>query len=357
MKKLFIIAIILMVTNRMLAQTGPDYQLHLQLVDESSVFESPDYYTWGGSPIKGNDGLYHLYYSRWEKKYGFMAWVTHSEIAHAVSKSPLGPYVFHDVVFPRRGKQYWDGMNTHNPTVHFFNGKYYLYYTGNTGDDNNVVGQLNFSHRNNQRLGVAVADSPYGPWKRFDKPVIDVSADSTAPDALMMANPSITQMKDGRYLMIYKGVAKKNPGIFGGPVVHLCAIAKSPLGPFKKILKPIFIVKDSPFPAEDPYIWLQGKYYYAIVKDFHGAFTHHGLSLALFYSKNGIDWKPVNNCLLTVPEIHWKNGKVTKLKFLERPQLLIEHGKPTALFLAAHELEDSTNMGKANTFNVHIALK
>ena len=28
-------------------------------------------------------------------------------------------------------------------------------------------------NRNNQRIGVAVADDPNGPWKRFDKPLID----------------------------------------------------------------------------------------------------------------------------------------------------------------------------------------
>lgn len=309
----------------------------------------------GGSPIKGEDGLYHLYYSRWEKKYGFLAWVTHSEIAHAVSKKAAGPYTFHDLVFPVRGAQYWDGLNTHNPTIHSFEGKYYLYYTGNTGDGKNIKNGLNASHRNHQRLGVAVSDSPYGPWERFDKPVIDVSPDSDAYDALMMANPSITQMPDGRYLMVYKAVAKKNPGIWGGPVVHLCAIADSPVGPFKKMQDPIFTAKDSSFPAEDPYIWFQNGCYYAIVKDMHGAFTKAGRSLALFYSKDGLDWNPTETPLISIPEIRWKNGEITKLTHLERPQLLIENGKPTVLFLAADDMADYAQEG--HSFNVHIPLK
>ena len=48
---------------------------------------------------------------------------------------------------------------THNPTVIRARGKYYLYYMGNTGD-----GSF-WSHRNNQRIGVAVADKPEGPWR------------------------------------------------------------------------------------------------------------------------------------------------------------------------------------------------
>ena len=38
-------------------------------------------------------------------------------------------------------------------------------------------------YRTNQRIGVAVADNPAGPWQRFEKPVLDVSEDPTAPDA------------------------------------------------------------------------------------------------------------------------------------------------------------------------------
>ena len=91
-------------------------------------------------------------------------WVTRSEVAHATSKPPFGPFTFR--------------VCAHNPTVHKFGSKYYLYYMGNTGDGDDTPtlnGQLNRTHRNNQRIGVAVADSPNGPWKRFDKPIIDAS--------------------------------------------------------------------------------------------------------------------------------------------------------------------------------------
>lgn len=334
--------------------TGANYKLRLQPANEKSVLQSDDYYTWGASPIKGKDGLYHLYYSRWKKEYGFLAWVTHSEIAHAVSENPTGPYRFSDLTLPARGAKYWDGYNTHNPTIHYFDGKYYLYYTGNTGDGKNIKNGLNATHRNNQRIGVAVADSPYGPWKRFDRPVIDISPDSTAHDALMIANPSITRMPDGRFLMVYKAVAKKNPGIWGGPVVHLSAISNTPTGPFVKNQKPIFTAKNSQFPAEDPYIWCESGVFYAIVKDMHGSFTNAGRSLALFYSTDGVDWNQVKDPLVSVPQIRWADGRLTQLQHLERPQLLIENGKPTALFLAADAMQDYEKPG--HTFNVHIPI-
>ncbi len=88
---------------------------------------------WGASMVKGEDSLYHLFYSRWPKNLGW-AWVTHSEIAHAVSSSPFGPFEFKDVALSTRGAGFWDGLCTHNPNIHVFAGKYYLYYMGNTGD-------------------------------------------------------------------------------------------------------------------------------------------------------------------------------------------------------------------------------
>lgn len=323
-------------------------------VAEYSIFENDSLFTWGSSPIKGKDGKYHIFYSRWHKKYTFNAWVTHSEVAHAVADKPLGPYRFSDVALPARGPRFWDGHYTHNPTIHLFDGKYYLYYAGNFGDGVNVQNGLNMTHRNNQRIGVAVSESPYGPWTRSDKPLIDVSPDPDAHDALMMANPSVTRMHDGRYLMVYKAVAKRKPMPFGGPVVHLCAVASRPDGPFVKMNKPIFTVEGSFFPAEDPYIWYQDNCYYAIAKDMNGEFTKKGRSLVLFYSVNGLDWKPAKNALVSTLEFTMKNGKKVKLSHMERPQLLIEKGVPRALFLACDSLEDGI---VKHTFNVHIPLK
>ena len=336
---------------------GADYRISLQPTDPACIVGDPDHYTWGASPMKGRDGRYHLFYSRWKKEEGFSAWLTGSEVAHAVSESVEGPYRFRDVALPARGKRYWDGLNTHNPTIHCFDGKYYLYYMGTTGDGKNTEPKLNMNHRNSQRIGVAVAASPDGPWTRWDKPLIDVSSDPQAPDALMTSNPSVTRMPDGRFLMVYKAVGKKVKGIFGGPVVHLCATSDSPMGPFKKELKPIFTKKGTLFAAEDPYIWCQDGLFYAIVKDMRGTFTYAGRSLALFFSENGLDWQPAAEPLITRPVIHWRDGSSNRLKLLDRPQLLLENGKPTHIFLAAFPDESNREgLPPYPTFNIHFPL-
>ena len=318
----------------------------IQPVSVAAKFINDTSFIWCGTLVKSHtDQKYHLFYSRWPRKYGFSAWVTSSEVAHAVSDSPFGPFQFKDVSLPHRGPEYWDGMYTHNPTVHFFHGKYYLYYTGNIGDGKITSPQPNWTHRNNQRIGVAVADDPNGPWMRFDKPIIDVSADATAHDAQMVANPSVTQMPDGRFLMVYKAVARKKPQPFGGPVVHLTAIANKPEGPFIKQNKPIFTAENVDFPAEDPFVWYQDNCDYAIVKDMKGAFSDAGRSLVLFYSLDGLDWKLAKHPLVSGLNIKWADGKSTRLEALERPQLFFENGRLVALLCAANEtLEHSYNV-------------
>lgn len=325
----------------------------IQAAPMSAKFINDSSYIWGGSLVKSTSDLkYHLFYSRWPREFGMSAWVTHSEIAHAVADSPFGPFTFVNVALPPRGPEFWDGMVTHNPNAHCFNGKYYLYYMGNYGDgvlSGSNTG-LNWIHRNNQRIGVAVADDPNGPWQRFDHPVIDISPDSTAHDALMTSNPSITQMPDGKFLAVYKGVALKKPLPFGGPVVHMTAIADSPTGPFIKQTKPIFTVKDVMFPAEDPYVWYQNNCYYTIIKDQKGYFANAGRSLVLFYSMNGLDWKLAKYPLVIDLNLKWEDGTVQKLHALEHPQLFFENGKPVALLCAGQENLD-------HSFNVQIPLK
>jgi len=286
----------------------------LQPVPESAKFIDPDFYIWCGAMIRGDDAKYHLYYSRWPRKLGHYAWVTHSEIAHAVADSPTGPFRHVNVALPPRGKEFWDGLTTHNPTILRAGDRYYLYYMGNTGDGKEMA-TLNWTHRNNQRIGVAVSESPNGPWQRFDRPIVDVSADPDAPDSLVATNPTVARRPDGGYLMIYKAVGRKRPLPFGGPVVHLTATADSPTGPFTKQLRTIFLAPGVDFPAEDPFAWYDYRAgrYLAIVKDNDGHFTKAGKSLALWESHDGFDWKLAPHALVSTTEITWAGGQKQKL--------------------------------------------
>jgi predicted GH43/DUF377 family glycosyl hydrolase len=346
MNKLTQIIFVFTTTITAYGQISESVRIELSSIPDSSILQEDGYYIWGATMIKGDDSLYHVFYSRWPDSLGFNAWVTHSEIAHAVSKSMFGPYQFYGIALNKRASDFWDGLCTHNPTIHKFNGKYYLYYMGNTGDGVNTKG-YNFSHRNNQRIGVAISDSPYGPWERTNSPLIDVSKDKDAPDALCVSNPSIVKTSDDKYLLIYKAVGLKNKLPFGGPVVHLTALSDNPDGPFLKNTNPIFTTKNSDFPVEDPYLFYHGNLYYAILKDMGGYFNPNGKSLILFKSKDGMNWDLSNHFEVSTLTLEFAGGEIKKVDRLERPQLYIDSKTGLGvLFLAVKEGH--------KTYNVHI---
>lgn len=314
---------------------------------DQARFAHDDYYIWGASVVRvpAEETCYMLY-ARWPRYLGHDAWVTHSEIACASSVDPLGPYTHEQVVMPERRDAMWDGLCTHNPTVHAFDGKYYLYYMGTRGDSQP---REYWDFRNNQSIGVAVADHPGGPWERFDRPLVDGRSDAT--NTICCANPSVTRRPDGSYLMIYKAVRRQNPGPFYGPVVHFAAVADHPTGPFVTQPNTVFDAEGVDFPAEDPFIWYQDDRYHAIVKDNRGFFTSHGMALVSFVSDDGFEWVLADEPFVTTPRVNWANGQVEHLFHLERPQVYLSNGKPAVLFCAA-----DTEEGRRHSFNVHIPL-
>lgn len=315
-----------------------DLSAMVQPVPAANRFVLPDYNIWCGSMIRGNNGTYYLLYARWPKANGHLAWVTHSEIALARADKPEGPYRHLKVILPARGASFWDGVCTHNPAVVAHKGKFYLYYMGTTGratvkQPASASDPGWWEYRNNQRIGVAVADNPEGEWKRFDNPILDISAESTAYDALMVSNPAVTVDGAGRVILAYKQVAK-NSTLKGGKVRFGVAFSNALTGPFVKHPTPIFEAKDRGnewMVAEDPYLWHYKGKNYAIVRDVVGKFTGESGGLALLTSANGFDWQPAPFPKVLNQIIYQTGGQPFDDK-LERPCLYVEKGVPKLLF-------------------------
>lgn len=318
-----------------------DFSKKILPIETKNIFSDSTFNIWCGAVIRGKNGKYYMFYSRWPRVQGHFAWIPNSEIALARSDKPEGPYKHLKVVFEKRGVKYWDGVCTHNPAVVAFQGKYYLYYMGSTGNsvvkmpasmqDNNW-----WEYRNNQRIGVAVSTNLEGEWKRFDKPVLDVSSDSTANDALMVSNPAVTVYKNSKVVLVYKQVAKKSGVLRGGKVRFGVAFSNSMLGPFKKHPEPIFQNKQKDnenvwMIAEDPFLWSSHGKLYAIVTDVTGVFTNKRAALALLSSHDGIKWVPTSNPKVVPYRINYVNGELTDDK-LERPWVYFEGDKPRILF-------------------------
>jgi hypothetical protein len=327
---------------------GLDLHALLRPVQAHSVLRSPDWFIWGGGMVRTPDGTCHLLFARWEKKHGFNAWVTHSQIAYATAPDPLGPFQVQGTALGMEKRPgFWDADNLHNPLIQAFEGKYYLYYSGNYGD-----GQW-WTHRNNQRAGVAVADHPAGPWRRSDKPLIEPTPGGT--DHLLTNSPTVARRRDGRYVLIYKGVSDgKMP--FGGKVRMHVALGDTPSGPFEKQHVTVFGHETAQFPTDDNFIWAQDGQLYAIVKDYGGHYSKHGKEvLLLFESRDGLKWKVARHDLVSKFEIAWADGRKTgPLHRLDQPQVWLENGQPKALFLAVKEKPDKDDTDLS--YNIHLGL-
>jgi hypothetical protein len=337
-----------------------DLGVRVQPLPPENRFGEEGFFVWCGAPVKGPDNKYHLFYSRWPVKRGFApGWALASEIAYAVSERPQGPYKPVNVslpprgVNPKTGKKYWDADVTHNANALYHKGRYYIFYMGNNGDGKNYP-----LHRNNQRIGVAYAEKPEGPWTRPDEPSVDVSPDKAAFDSLMTSNPAGAIRPDGGALIVYKAVNIVDGKPMGGQVRYGVAFADKPEGPYVKQKGNVFESDKGgkhSMVAEDPFIWYSKKYgdcYYALTRDVVGLFTGESGGIALFTSQDGLNWVPAKHPKVLGNTFQLADGTQSDTK-IERPALLIEEDEPTYLFGAA---DGYRTKGKIST-NVQIPLK
>lgn len=297
------------------------------------------YWSWCGSVVKGDDNLYHMYVSRFPKSLPFHpGWMVASEVIHAVSAKPQGPYQFSDISLPPRGAQYWDGRMTHNPSIQKHNGKYYLFYIGSTHpfeeptyDELTLSSKWCIVARSNKRIGIAVADSPYGPWTRFEKPILDTKANTFY--SYLTSNPAPSVQKDGSVYMIFKGRGHKDHTF-----THMSlgvAFAPSVLGEYKVLNndQPIFNV-NTQGEAEDPFLWTDNDGFHMIFKDQVGAYTGEKGGGVLAHSSDAVKWKIDQSPKAYSRTLKFDNGSTGTQGQLERPFILFENEKPAYLFFA-----------------------
>jgi hypothetical protein len=87
---------------------------------------------------------------------------------------------------------------------------------------------------NGKRVGVAVADSPQGPWKRLDEPIMQPRPGQW--DGAIISNPAPVIHDDGSVLLIYKSAPVTYPARNKNRALHF-GVATAPhyLGPYKRM--------------------------------------------------------------------------------------------------------------------------
>lgn len=311
--------------------------LNLGPARRAGGFRLDDHWVWCGSCARDDEGRYHLFASRWPRRYPMHpGWVFHSEVVRAVADDPEGPYQFAEVVLPRRDPAYFDGQATHNPSIHRCGNMWLLFYTGITYPDPPpdpaalpAGGSLSYALAwGMKRIGLATAPAPNGPWTRRDECILDVRSGHW--DNGLTSNPAPCVFPDGRVVLLYKSSHRN--GHSGGPFALGLAGAEHWSKPFARLHgEPVLR-----FPhghVEDPFLWHDGRGFRVVAKDMTGTLSgekHGGLAAS---SGDGVHWQIDGPAYSR--RIVWDDGEAEVMGALERPFLLRDdRGRPSHLFAA-----------------------
>ncbi|MBI4890694.1 MAG: glycoside hydrolase N-terminal domain-containing protein [Acidobacteria bacterium] len=307
--------------------TRPESAIARRLKWVGVAVEEPDHTIWGAAPLLDRSGQVHLYVARWPEANVDPAWRKSSEIAHYVAPGPEGPFRFSDVALRGTGRNTWDRFGPHNPEIRFFDGKYVLLYVANPD-------YRQPPHPLNQSIGMAVADSPAGPWRKAARDGLILTA---SPDPAhfthgrQVVNPTLLQV-GGRFYLYFK-----TSGPVPGSTVYGLAISDRLEGPYVMNARPVtsegVTIEDATAFEWDGKICL-------LTTDNHGKVTGVRGGGALWVSEDGVNFRPEWTQLgyHRIPAYYpaYQEGRVKQVyggdpKF-ERPKVLVIEGKPAYLY-------------------------
>jgi len=308
-----------------------DFSQRIVSPEKHQKFAMDGWFVWGGNTVRAKDGRYHLFVSRWPERTSMGGWITHSQIVRAVSEYPEGPFEFAEELSILKS-QSWAEKMVHNPTVFEHNGMYYLAYIGahwaeQDGEEMAFRSGKDVDRqkvRYTQRIGLATAPDAAGPWTPLaGNPILNPRVNSW--DSTFVTNPSICITPENKILMMYKSTrGLKDPLLLG------LTQADQPEGPYVRIgREPMFEHN-----IEDPFVWHEDGWYWMLTKDMTGEIggeRHAGL---LYMSTDGIDWELAPNVHSYSKQIAWADGVTEEIHRMERPQLLIENGRPVCFYTA-----------------------
>lgn len=293
------------------------------------MLEMEGYYVWCNSPIEGPDGKIHVFFSRWVEKKKMGGWINGSEICHAVADTPESEFKFIDVIMAPRGPGYWDATTCHNPSIKFVDGKYCLFFMGNSNGKTNT-----------KRIGLATAPSLDGHWTRPDAPLLEAGP-TGAWDDHCTTNPAFIKHPNGQYWLYYKSWNTAEYDNSTDPLVkgnrkYGLAIADKLEGPYIKYKNnPVidFSGRGNNTQLEDGFAWVDKGKIKMLARDM-GWYNHqYGLYME---SKGGLKFSDPEIAYFDADHYHIQQPPppkyLNKYGRFERPQILFQHGKPTYLF-------------------------
>lgn len=259
------------------------------------------YCYWDGQILRGDDGKYRLYASRWDEPRGHDGWKDSLGVS-ALSDHLLGPYV-------ERGPMWSNdqGGKGHNVTaLRLPDGRYAV-----------VVSET-------RQGDVFVSDSPDGPWKHLGNIVTHGDVRKRASNYSVMVRP------DGDFMIVPRSgqILLSKTGILGPYHAQGPSIYPKIAGLEQRDL-------------EDPCVWFSGGRYHIVVNSWSQRRAFH------LTSKDGITGWTLRGLAYDprVDFVRYTDGTVNRWDKLERPGVVIENGHVVAVTLAVLDVPKEQEKG------------
>ena len=167
----------------------------------------------------------------------------------------------------------WEGASVFTPNILVAEGRYWLFYTGTSREFKK--GGFN----PDSKIGIAVSDSPDGPWERLEtNPALKNSDNAKDFDSHLVDDACLIK-RDGKYCFYYKG---RQLGKGPGQTQMGLAIADKPEGPYVRSESNPVIPGN-----HEVLVWPQGKGVAAMI----GTTGPKTITNSVLYAEDGMNFK------------------------------------------------------------------
>ncbi|TWT81415.1 hypothetical protein CA13_28680 [Planctomycetes bacterium CA13] len=268
--------------------------------DTDNGIEDAEYSYWGGNIIVGDDGKNHLFVCRWreDEPKGHHIWWK-SDVVHAVSDDPLGPYQVVEEI--GRG---------HNPEIYRLK------------DGTYIIGVMGYSAYR--------ADSLDGPWTKIETVL------ESPQEKFNKSNRTYVVREDGSVLMMNKN--------------GYVSIGDTGVERFHQV------ANQSVYPKiknhfEDPVIWKDEVQYHLVVNDWY---TRKAFYLR---SPDGINWKWDPGFAYDTTMMKHEGGTSEAWYKFERPKVRQDkYGRATHMNFAVIDVPKDDDRGSDNHSSKNIVI-
>lgn len=170
---------------------------------------------------------YYVWYSHVTKEQPRYPSGYHATVWYAVSDNAGHNWVEKGEALGKGQRGSFDSTAVFTPNILKWHGKYYLYYTA-VGDSFTNTG---YSDRERTMIGLALADSPSGPWTKLPQPIFESTRDAKKFDSFRVDDACL-RVADGRIWLYYKGRQWENTPANTKMGV---AVAERPEGPYRRL--------------------------------------------------------------------------------------------------------------------------